>query len=162
MLTRPKACFIQSTADDTCEPGSDVQHKFWNPLLLPVWVTNKNSESSFANNAWLFSPGSYFAPFLYTFTQYRGPELDPKWHKNKEGRRDKWRVSKDPGTDLGARLAVAMRGLPKDPSRAQVQGFNKDDGITERGTHFESPIPMWSLTQHSGPFWPRISFLFHV
>lgn len=51
-------------------------------------------------------------------------------------------MSKDPGTDLGARLAVAMRGFPKDPSRAQVQGFNKDGRITERGTHFESPIPM--------------------
>lgn len=45
-------------------------------------------------------------------------------------------MNKGLGTDLGARLAMAMRGFPMDQTRAQVQGFNEEGGVRETGILF--------------------------
>lgn len=156
---------------------SEDEEELWNRLWLrPINNGESNRTDhfskfvylSFAGNKTQLWPSVVSLILSHPFPVGIGSVLWPwAWPKMAErvmkgGRRDKWGVNKGLGTDLGAWLAMAMSWFPTDQTRAQVQGFNEDGGVREKGIHFENPVLMWSFTQHHGPLWPRISFLFQV
>lgn len=52
-------------------------------------------------------------------------------------------MNKEPGQILVSDwLLAAMRGLPVDQPKAQVQGFNEDGRVRERGINSEFLVPV--------------------